>query len=432
MFTKKTVRDMDLGGKKVLLRVDYNILDNSGHITEEFRIQATIPTINYLLEQNCRIIILTCAGRPGGKVVPELSMRPIAKRLGEIMGREIKFAAESIGPEVERAAGELQPGEILMLENVRFHPEEEANDAAFSQQLASVAEVFVEDGFGQAHRAYASVVGVAKCLPSVAGLLLEKEVDTITQAMSRPERPLMAVVGGAKISDKIDVLHKFVEIADVVAVVGAMANTFLLAEGYGVGKSLAEPDAVGTAKEIIEKARRKAAEQPFTFLLPVDVVASAKRDPSLPTRIVDLASHTIADIESYPKKPSGKSYQLDGDEMILDIGPVSAATIYGALKLTKTALWNGTAGIAEDKGLSGAADPYAHGTKLIVDGLIGASREAKYLPFTVVGGGDTAAYIESQGLLDDFNHVSTGGGASLELMSGRSLPGVDVLLDKDA
>jgi phosphoglycerate kinase len=249
--------------------------------------------------------------------------------------------------------------------------------------------------------------------------------------MQNPKHPLTAVVGGAKISDKIDILNRFIDIADCVAVAGAMGNNFLLAEGYGLGQSLVEAEVLATTKEILERARTAERERDFNFLMPVDVVVSTARDGSQPTRVVDLASHTLADITAYPKKPEASAYTIGANEMMLDIGPISAAYIAGAIRLSQTVIWNGACGVTETKGIAGASAPFAHGTRMIVDAMIGASNQHQSKPFSLVGGGDTVGYVESEGLVDDFNHVSTGGGASLDLMAGKSLPGVEVLLDKD-
>jgi len=430
-INKKTVHDIDLGGKTVLLRADYNVPVENGSITDDYRIRQSVPTVQYLLDQNCKVVICSHLGRPKGPYDKETSLEPVAARLGEIMNRQVAFAHDCIGDVVKEAVSHLEHGQILLLENVRYHEEEEKDDEAFARAIveATGAEIFVQDGFGVVHRAHATTDAVARLLPSVAGLLLAKEVDAITRAMQEPARPLITIIGGAKISDKIELLQKFVEISDFVAVIGAMANTFLLAQGHAIGKSLAEPDSVEMAKQIIGIAEERAKNTKFSFIIPRDVVVSTNLDGSKPTRIVDIAQHTFADITAYPKQPLEASFTVQPDELILDIGPMTASLIAGALKLGGTAIWNGTAGVTETKGLAGAQAPFSHGTKIIVEGLIGASREDKNKPFTVVGGGDTIGYVESEGLAGDFNHVSTGGGASLELMAGKELPGVRVLWD---
>ena len=284
---------------------------------------------------------------------------------------KVTFAPDCIGSEAEKAVADLQPGHVLLLENLRFHPEEEQNDEQFAGKLASLAEVFVQDGFGVVHRAHASTVAITKFLPSVAGLLLEKEVDTITNVMENPKRPLMAVIGGAKISDKIDILNKFIDIADIVAVGGAMANTFLAAEDIQVAKSMIELEDINVAKDIIQKARDKAKDQQFVFYLPQDGVVASKIDKTSPTRIVDWSAHVIADIENYPKRPANEASQIKEDEMILDIGPFSGSFIAGSMQLANTVVWNGTLGVAEATGLQGPIGPYAHGTQLVIEAIFG-------------------------------------------------------------
>lgn len=434
-FTKKTVREIDLTGKRVLMRADYNVPVDQGVITDNYRIKRSVPTIRYILDQpGASLIIISHLGRPKSSEDKQFSLEPVARQLSQYLGREVKFVPACTGDEVKRAADQLQPGQILLLENVRFHPEEESNDPRFAKAIAEAcgAAVFVQDGFGVVHRAHATTVAIAELLPAVAGLLLAKEVDTITKVMEDPERPLMAVVGGAKISDKIEVLYKLIDIADCLAVGGALANNFLLAQGIKVGKSLVEPDVVDTALEVVRRAREVERQRPFSFLVPSDVVVSTSADGTAPTRVVDLTSHSLADIEAYPKLPQPNSYTIGDEEMILDIGPLSALHIAGVIKFARTVIWNGPCGVTEVKGLAGAHNPFAHGTRLIADAMIGTSNSDKNKPFTLVGGGDTAAYIEAQGMLEDFNHVSTGGGATLDLMAGKTLPGVVVLQNKDS
>jgi phosphoglycerate kinase len=429
VFTKKTVRDIDLRNKRVLLRADYNVpVGDDGVITDDYRIKQSVPTIQYLLEQNVRLVICSHRGRPDGKPDPKFSLEPVAKRLSELLKRDVQFVHDCIGSEVEAAAANLQPGQVLLLENLRFHPEEEKNDDKFAGELAKVADVFVQDGFGVVHRAHASTDAITHHLPSVAGLLLEKEVDTITNVMANPKRPLMAVIGGAKIADKIDVLNKFIELADFVAIGGAMANTFLQAEGIQVGKSKVDSDDEPLAKDILEKAKAKAKAQPFVFYLPQDGVVATAIDKAATTRIVDWSADVIADVENYPKMPPTSSRQIADDEMILDIGPFSGAFIAGGMQLASTVIWNGALGVTETAGLQGPIGPYAHGTELVIEAMLG---QFGHRPFSLVGGGDTVGYIEARQLTGSFDHVSTGGGASLELMAGRTLPGVAALLDKD-
>jgi phosphoglycerate kinase len=433
LFTKKTVRDVDLAGKQILLGSDYNVPLEKGVIADDYRIKQSLPTIQYILDQHPRkLIIMSHLGRPKGVVDPALSLSPVAKRLGELLNREVRFAPDCIGDATKNMVNELPEGGIILLENLRFHPEEEKNDDGFARQLAetSGAEIFVENAFGNAHRSHASTVAIAKIVMGVAGLLVEKEVDIITNAMQQPTHPLVAVVGGAKISDKIEVLNNFIEKADAVAVVGALGNNFLLAEGLKLGQSMVEPDVLDTTKEILQKARDAEKSRNFCFFVPVDGVVSVSKDGTQPTRVVDFASHTLADIQAYPKKPEPASYEIGENEILLDIGPISAARIAGAIELSNTVIWGGPCGVTEVKGIAGASDPFAHGTSVIVDSMIGSSNNHQNKPFSVVGGGDTADYIQSEGILEDFNHVSTGGSASLDLMAGKTLPAVDVLWDK--
>ena len=430
MFSKKTIHDVDVRGKTVLMRADFNVPLEDGTIADDYRIQQALPTIQYLLENDAKLVLCSHLGRPSGPDDSSCSLWPVAIRLQELLGKDtVSFVKDCIGSEVKKAASALQPGKVLLLENLRFHPEEEQNDTEFAKKLvdAAGAEIFVQDGFGVVHRAHASTDAVAHLIPAVAGLLLEKEVDTITNVMEQPERPLMALIGGAKISDKIDVLHKFIEIADIVAVGGAMANTFLLADGHDVAKSLVEHDDIGIAKDILAKAREKMRHGNFVFYLPQDAVVAHQIDKSAPTRIVDWSAHAIAAIENYPKRPPNAASQIKSDEMILDIGPFSASFIAGCMQLSKTVVWNGTMGVAEATGLQGPVGPYAHGTRIVMDAMLGQMGNK---PFSLVGGGDTVSFVESQGLTEHFSHVSTGGGASLELLAGRKLPGVEALQDK--
>ena len=434
MFTKKTIRDIDADNKRVLVTVDFNVpVNDDGTVIDDYRIRQTLPTLNYLLEKNCSLVLIGHLGRPKSSDDPKTSFRHVAERLGELLKKDVLFAEDCIGDKAKGVADRLQPGMVALFENVRYHEGEEANDPDFAKQIidASGAEVFVQDGFGTAHRKYASYDAITTFgLPAVAGFLLEKEVDTITNVMESPERPLMVVVGGAKISDKIEILEKFIDIADYVAVVGALANTFLLAEGHAVGTSLAEPNDVPLAKEILTKAHKKAKNGRFTFFVPRDVIVAKDISPEVETRIVDLSHNTWADIESYPKRPEEKAFLVADEEKILDIGPFSASHIAGAMKFAKTVIWNGTCGVTEVKGLAGAADPFAHGTKILVEAMIGDTDQQDH-PFVVVGGGDTVSFVESQhGLREQLGHVSTGGGASLDLMAGKELPGVVVLEDK--
>ncbi|HEX8182642.1 MAG TPA: phosphoglycerate kinase [Candidatus Saccharimonadales bacterium] len=429
LFTKQTIRDIQLQNKTVLLRADYNVPLENGTITDDYRIQQSLPTVQYLLEHGAKVVICSHLGRPKSKHDDAFSLLPVAKRLQELLNTNVQFVPDCIGPKVTKAVQTAKPGTVLLLDNLRFYAEEEANDAEFAKQLASIADVFVQDGFGVVHRAHASTAGVTQYLPSVSGLLLEREVGTITRVMQNPERPLAAVIGGAKIADKIDILHRFIEIADFVAVGGAMANTFLKAQGIDVAASLVDSDEIGVAKDIIAKAQKEAAKRKFVFYVPQDGVVASKIDPAASTRIVDWSAHVIADIEHYPKRAPVSSGSIAEHEMILDIGPFTGAFIAGALQLAETVVWNGTMGVTETRGLQGPIGPYAHGTNLIMEAMLGQFGNGSTKPFSLVGGGDTVGYVQNRGLVQAFGHVSTGGGASLELMAGRKLPGVEALND---
>jgi phosphoglycerate kinase len=315
-----------------------------------------------------------------------------------------------------------------MLENLRFHPQEEANGKVFAKQLAYNSEVFVQDGFGVVHRAHASTVGVTKFLPSIAGLLLYDEVNALTEAMINPKRPLVAIIGGAKISDKIDILKRFIGISDILVIGGAMSNTFNMAKGIDVGSSLVDKNELSLANEIIDLATAKMKTQKFSFYIPQDGVVSDDLENPSYTRIVDWDSHIVADVESYPKQPKIHSYTIKKDEKILDIGPFSSAFIAGSIQLANTVLWNGPLGVTETKALVGPIGPFAHGTELIIEALLGSYGPK---PYSIIGGGDTVGYVEGLKLEDSFGHVSTGGGACLDLLSGKKLPGVEALLNLD-
>lgn len=427
-FSKKTIKDIDIKGKRVLLRADYNVpLDDAGNITNDYRIKKSIPTIQYLLDKGCSVVICSHLGRPDGKADKAFSLSPIVRRLDKLLGRHVFFSKDCVGLEVEKAAKELETGQILVLENLRFHAEEEANDSNFAKSLASLADIFVQDAFGVVHRAHASTDSITEYIPSVAGLLLENEVETLSGVMADPKRPLMAIIGGAKISDKIDILKRFIDVADFVAIGGGMANTFLLAENIHIGKSLAEKEEVPLARDILAHARAKSKKGKFIFYLPQDGVVTKSMNKTAKTRIVDWDAHIVADIENYPKKVPRESTKIAADEMILDIGPFAGAFIAGGMQLASTVIWNGAMGVTEISGLQGPIGPFAHGTELIVEAMQG---QFGHKPFSVIGGGDTVGYIEERGLTENFDHVSTGGGASLELLCGKKLPGVEALVDK--
>ncbi len=428
MFTKKTINDVELQDKRVLLRADYNVPVENGVITDDYRIKQSLETVKALIAKNVRLVICSHLGRPDGRPDAALSLAPVAKRLSELLGVDVQMAPDCIGEATKKMADGLQPGQILLLENLRFHPEEEKNDPNFAAQLAQYCDVFVQDGFGVVHRAHASTEAITHQAPeSVAGLLLAREVDVITRVMDTPERPLMAIVGGAKISDKIDVLNRFIDIADFIAIGGAMANTFLAAEGIDIAKSKYEENDVPIAKDILAKAREKAKKERFIFYIPQDGVIATALDKNATTRIVDWDAHMIAEVENYPKQAPESSRVIADDEMILDIGPFSGAFIAGGIQLANTVVWNGTMGVTETPSLQGPVGPFARGTELIIDAIVG---DYGHRPYSLVGGGDTVGYIEQRNLVGAFDHVSTGGGASLELMAGRKLPGVEALQDR--
>ena len=429
-FHKRTIRDIDLKGKQVLLRADYNVpIRADGEIAGDFRLQESLPTLQYLIKHGCKVVICSHMGRPTSKHDKHCSLKPVAKHLQKLLGKPVAFAEDCIGPLAEKAAAELKAGDVLLLENLRFHPEEEANDPNFAKALARLGAVFVQDGFGVVHRAHASTEAITHELPSVAGLLLEKEVVTLDQVMSQPKRPLMAIIGGAKIADKLEVLERFIDIADFVAVGGAMANTFLQAQGLDIGKSMSEPKDLPLARKIMEQAHKKAKKQPFIFYLPQDGVVATSLDRQAHTRLVDWQAHVTADIEHYPKQPPHAASEIKADEAIYDIGPFSSSFIAGGIQLTNTVIWNGTLGVTEVEATSGRGPigPFAHGTEVIVEALMG---QGGHRPFSVVGGGDTVSYVENRKLTDSFSHVSTGGGACLDLMSGKKMPGIEALQNK--
>jgi 3-phosphoglycerate kinase len=430
MFSKKTIKDINLESKRILLSVDYNVPgDSKGAVTSDLRIKASLPTINYLLDHKCSITIISHRGRPEGKPNQEFSLEAVTPILSKLLNKQVRFIDDCIGEDVQIAKQQLRSGEILLLENTRFHVEEENDDQDFAKQLAENEDFFVQEAFGNAHRKHASMDAITHFLPSIAGFLFEHEVDTITSVMTKPNRPLMAIIGGAKIADKIEILNKFIEIADFIAIGGAMANIFLKAEGIDIAKSMVELDDIPLAKQIINKAKARAEKGDFIFYLPQDAVVASRIDKTAPTRIVDWSTNVVADIESYPARPPQTSHKLKESEMVLDIGPFSGAFIAGAMQLVATVVWNGTMGVTETPSLQGPIGPFAHGSELVIEALLG---QFGHKPFSVIGGGDTAGYLEERKLSDAFNHVSTGGGASLELMAGRSLPGLSALVDKDS
>jgi len=388
---KKTIHDVDVKGKRVLVRVDFNVPLKDGAVTDDTRIQAALPTLNYLLEQGAALILCSHLGRPKGKVAPELVMDPVAGQLSALLGRTVKKLDDCVGPGVEAAAKAMQPGDVILLENTRFHPEEKANDAQFARQLAGLAEVYVNDAFGSAHRAHASTEGVAHHLPAVAGFLMEKELEFLGRATQSPVHPYIAILGGAKISDKIGVIESLLKQCDRLLIGGGMANTFFKAMGFEVGDSLVEEAAVATAESLLKKAGGQ-------LVLPVDVVVADAFDNDANTQVV--APNEVA-----------------AGWRILDVGPKSLGTFESALGGAKTVVWNGPLGVFE-------MPSFAEGTFAVAQLL------ARLDAVTVIGGGDSAAAVRKAGLVDKMTHVSTGGGASLEFLEGKVLPGVAVLADK--
>jgi len=386
----KTLRDLDLKSKKVLLSVDYNVPVSSGIVGDPLRIQASFETIKYLLDHKCSIILLSHMGRPGGKPNPEMSLAPIAKKAGEMLGIQIAFVPDCVGRGVVAAAAALQPGEILMLENTRFHAEEEANDLAFAKQLAELADVYIDDAFANIHRAHASIVGVTEYLPSAAGFLVEKEVLHITGALEDAARPRIAVVGGAKVSSKIEVLDNLVKKVDRLVIGGAMANTFLAQAGHSVGKSKQEPDLFSEVERIVGDYAKAGVE----LILPQDVIVAKS-------------------FEHGPGHLAGLD-EIAADDYIVDLGPKTIAGILNPLDFHGSLIWNGPLGITE-------IPDFAHGSRVLADNIIESGADC------IICGGETAAFIDGQGIHDKFAWVSTGGGASLELMAGRKLPGLTVL-----
>lgn len=394
-MNKKSIRDIDFKGKRVFVRVDYNApMDKAGNITDDTRIRATLPTLNFLLDQGASLVLAAHLGRPKGGPAPEFSLAPVAAHLSSLMGRKVKFAADCVGPVATSAAEALQPGEVLMLENLRFHPEEEKNDPAFAKGLAELADVAVNDAFGVSHRAHASVEGITKFLPMVAGFLMEKELDFLGRAVTDPARPYAAIIGGAKVSDKIGVIANLLTKVDVLLIGGGMANTFFAAQGYSVGKSLVEPDKIPLAKDLIAQAK----ERGVTLLLPTDVVAADKFAADAAWRVTTVDS-------------------IGAEEMVLDIGPSTGAAFGSALSGAKTIVWNGPMGVFE-------MDAFAKGTEAV------ARAVATSNAVSIVGGGDSVAALEKVGLAGSITHISTGGGASLEFLEGKVLPGVAALSDK--
>jgi len=394
-MNKKTLKDFNLENKKVLVREDLNVpLDENQNITDDTRIRAALPTIKYLAENGAKVIIVSHLGRPKGKVNPKYSLAPVAKRLSELLGRDVAFAADCIGEAAESAVAKMNPGDVLLLENVRFYEAEEKNDPEFAKQLASLADIFINDAFGTSHRAHASTVGVANYLPAGAGFLMQKEIEVMGKALENPERPFAAILGGAKVSDKIGVIKNLLNKVDMLLIGGGMAFTFLKSQGYEIGKSLLEADKIELAASLIKEAKEKNVK----LLLPEDVVVTSELKEGMPYETVPVT-------------------EIPADKIGVDIGEATRKKFADAIKDAKTVVWNGPMGVFEMK-------PYAEGTLAVADAM------AKSDAVTIIGGGDSAAAVEQLGYAKVMTHISTGGGASLEFLEGKELPGVAALNDK--
>ena len=392
---KAGLEEVQVRGKKVLVRVDFNVpMNDNQQITNDTRIKSALPTIRHLMAQGAKTILVSHLGRPKGKVNPKYSLAPVAVRLGELLGKEVYMAKDCIGSQVEADIDRLADGGVLLLENVRFYEEEEKNNPEFAAKLAALADVYVNDAFGTAHRAHASTEGVCKYLPSYAGFLMKKEIDVMGQALENPVRPFTAIIGGAKVSDKISVIENLLEKVDILIIGGGMANTFLKAQGLEMGKSLVEEDKIELAGNIIQKSKSSGVE----LLLPVDVVVSKEFKADSPSQVVNVSS-------------------IKADDLALDIGPQSAALFAEKIASSQTVIWNGPMGVFE-------MDQFSKGTEKIAQAM------AQCQGTTIVGGGDSVAAVEKMGVGTNLTHISTGGGASLEFLEGKVLPGVAALRDK--
>jgi 3-phosphoglycerate kinase len=396
---KKTIRDIDVRGKRVFLRADLNVPLDDGRITDDSRVRASLPTIVYLLERGATVILASHLGRPKGKVNDALRLKPVADRLSQLLGRPVRMTGDALGPGVQVAIDKLRPGDLLLLENLRFHAEEEANDREFAKALAGFADVYVDDAFGSAHRAHASTEGITHFLPSVAGLLLEREVDALSRLLERPPKPFHAIIGGAKISGKLEVLEALLIRCQAVLVGGGMANTFLAAKGFSLGKSLVETEQLENAARLMAEARRKRVR----LMLPTDAVVAPQ--------VHQRAAHDLVPVGEVPK-----------DWVVVDIGPATVAAYTEYLTKARTVFWNGPMGVFE-------VPAFAAGTNAIARFLAAQTDRGV---ITVVGGGDSVAAVEQLGVADRMSHVSTGGGASLEFLEGKTLPGVAALEDAAA
>ena len=392
-MNKKTIEDIDVNGKKVLMRCDFNVpQDENGNITDNRRIVSALPSIKYLIEHNAKVILCSHLGRPKGEFKEKYSLKPIAEELSKLLGKEVKLAKDVIGEDAHNLANNLKDGDVMLLENVRFHKEEEANDLEFAKKLADMAEIYVNDAFGTAHRAHASTAGVASYLPAVSGFLIKKELDFMGSALENPERPFVAILGGAKVSDKIGVIENLMEKVDTLIIGGAMAYTFLKATGKNIGNSLCEDEKLDLAKDILEKAKQKNVK----LMLPVDNIEAKSTEDEV-TKIVE---------------------EIEDGYAGFDIGPKTIEMYEKELENAKTVVWNGPLGMFE-------LEKFANGTMSI------ARKLAELDATTIIGGGDSASAIEKAGLSDKMSHISTGGGASLEFLEGKKLPGIEVLEDKE-
>lgn len=393
---QKTIEDISVESKKVLVRVDFNVpLNEKGEITDETRIQAALPTIKYLLDHHAKVILCSHLGRPKGEVKPEFSLAPVAKRLQVLLDTKVTFAKDVIGPSADEAVANIQDGEVVLLENLRFHKEETKNDPEFAKKLASYADIFVNDAFGTAHRAHASTEGVTHYLPSVAGFLIKKELEFMGGALENPQRPFVAILGGAKIADKIPVIENLFNKVDCLIIGGGMANTFLAAQGYHMGKSLVDADSIGLANELLKKAKLKGVK----ILLPIDVVAA--------DAFSNDAKTVMVPVDSIPE-----------GYMALDVGSSTTMIFAEEINRAKTVIWNGPMGVAEMPNFAG-------GTRAVAEALANTSAT------TIIGGGDSAAAVKNLGFGDKMSHISTGGGASLEFLEGKELPGIAALDTKE-
>lgn len=393
-MNKKTIRDIDVRGKRVFVRVDFNVPLDDGRIIDDRRITEALPTITALRAQGARVILASHLGRPGGKVKEEFCLAPVGRRLSELLGTPVRKLQDCVGPEVEAAVAALRDGDVVLLENLRFHAGEEANDEAFARALARLADIYVSDAFGAAHRAHASTVGMARLLPAVAGLLMEKELTYFSRALENPARPFVSILGGKKVSDKIGVIRNLLTRADALLIGGAMGYTFLRARGYEVGASLCEEDKIDLARSLMDEA----AQRRVAFRLPEDTVVA--------DRFAEDANHRVVPAEAIPPGWMG-----------MDIGPQTAKAFAGVIAGAKTVMWNGPMGVFE-------FPAFAEGTRAVAQAMAASSA------VTIVGGGDSAAAVEQMGLADRMTHISTGGGASLEFLEGKELPGVAVLQDR--